>query len=271
MNDTIRTVDATPASIYAEPRVVVDRGQCAFYHTMDIPGYGLVRAQWDLRGREREYLGNVDFAGKRVLEVGTASGFLCFWMERQGAEMVAYDLSDDYDWDVIPFAQYDHASFRRERRKALRGLNDGWWFVHRAVGSRARVVYGTVYEIPPAIGPVDISTYGSILLHLRDPFQSLYKASVLTRERMIVTDLLPPMGRGKALYFKPDFRTVEPRETWWWLSPDVIVEMLGVLGFEDSTVTFHHQKHELGEVELFTVVGRRTREFRPPEGSPAPG
>lgn len=59
---------------------------------MDIPGYGGVEGEWDLRKGVKEYLGNVDFKGKRVLEIGTASGFLCFYMEGQGAEVVAYDL-----------------------------------------------------------------------------------------------------------------------------------------------------------------------------------
>jgi hypothetical protein len=30
-----------------------------------------------------------------------------------------------------------------------------------------------VYDMPPAIGPVDVAVYGSILLHLRDPFRAL--------------------------------------------------------------------------------------------------
>jgi predicted nicotinamide N-methyase len=35
------------------------------------------------------YLGNFDFVGKRVLDVGAASGFLTFEMEKRGAEVVA--------------------------------------------------------------------------------------------------------------------------------------------------------------------------------------
>ena len=63
--------------IYAAPRLVEDPADCYFYHTMDLPGHGTVTGEWDLRGREAAYLGNVDFQGKRVLEVGTASGHLC--------------------------------------------------------------------------------------------------------------------------------------------------------------------------------------------------
>ena len=45
--------------------------------------------------------------GKRVLDVGTSSGFLCFEMERRGAEVVAFDLSDEFDGDAVPFASVD--------------------------------------------------------------------------------------------------------------------------------------------------------------------
>ena len=83
------------------------------------PGYGLVEGPWDLRGGVDDYLGGVDLRDKRVLEVGTASGFLCFTMEGRGAEVVAYDLSDKQSWDVVPYAQYDHESFDSERREHL--------------------------------------------------------------------------------------------------------------------------------------------------------
>ena len=95
-------------SVYAEPRTVTDLEDCYFYHSMEIPGYGLVEGPWDLRGGVDDYLGGVDLRDKRVLEVGTASGFLCFTMEGRGADVVAYDLSDEQSWDVVPYAQYDH-------------------------------------------------------------------------------------------------------------------------------------------------------------------
>jgi hypothetical protein len=36
----------TTANIYATPRVVTDLAERPFYHTMDIPGYGVVQGQW---------------------------------------------------------------------------------------------------------------------------------------------------------------------------------------------------------------------------------
>ena len=79
--------------IYAIPRAVTSLQDCYFYHSMEIPGWGEVRGEWDLRGGEAAYLGNVDLKDKRVLELGAASGFLSFYMERQGADVVGYDPS----------------------------------------------------------------------------------------------------------------------------------------------------------------------------------
>ena len=91
-------------AVYAEPYVVTDVDECYFYHTMEIPGLGLVEGQWDLRDGVGEYTGGVDYKGKRVLEIGTASGFLCFTLEAQGAEMVSYDLLTPRDAHVVRLA-----------------------------------------------------------------------------------------------------------------------------------------------------------------------
>ena len=254
---------------YAESRIVTRPEDCYFYHTMEIPGLGVVEGQWDLRDGVDAYAGELDYAKKRVLEIGTASGFLCFWMEQQGAEVVAYDLSEDQAWDVVPYATAPGEEFAAERKAIMRRINNGWWYAHRAFGSRAKVVYGTVYEIPESIGPVDIATYCSVLLHVRDPFQALYRGSLLATETMVVTDLIGPkdadhpagvhLGSGlPQMSFIPDFKTATPPETWWFLSPEIVQAFLGVLGFADSTVSHHVQGGALGDYDLFTVVAHRT-------------
>jgi hypothetical protein len=41
--------------IFATPRQIADLRDCYFYHEMDLPGYGHVEGEWDLRGKEQEY------------------------------------------------------------------------------------------------------------------------------------------------------------------------------------------------------------------------
>lgn len=255
--------------VYAAPRRVEEIGDCAFYHTMEIPGHGVVQGDWDLRGGVDEYLGGVDFRGKRVLEMGTANGFLCFEMERRGAEVVACDLSDAQPWDVVPYSGFDHRAFLAERRDAIRRINNGYWFAHRALGSRARVVYATAYDVPEAIGEVDVVVFGSILLHLRDPFLALQRVLPLTRETVIVCDR-PPRRRVRtrkpAMLFLPDWRKQEPKEGWWRIPEETVAAFVGVLGFTDAKITRHRQRYQGKKTALYTLVARR----RPDGGGKAP-
>ena len=253
-------------SIWVEPRNITSIDDCYFYHTMDIPGYGIVHGEWDLRGREASYLGNVSLQGKRVLELGTASGYLCFTMEKMGAEVVAYDLSEEQEWDIVPYAGYDYAEQIAERKKHLGRINNGFWLAHKACHSHAKVVYGTVYAIPSSIGRFDVCTFGSILLHLRDPFLALQRVSEHVRETAIVTDMAPAppdkmqdaLVDHRLIRFLPDARTRSPTETWWQLPPGLIAEFLQILGFVHTEVSYHRQRHHGDkEIYLYTVVGRR--------------
>ena len=63
---------------YAQPINARDIAECYFYHKMDLPGVGTVGGAWDLRNRFDDYVNNANFAGRSVLDIGTASGFLTF-------------------------------------------------------------------------------------------------------------------------------------------------------------------------------------------------
>jgi len=250
--------------VWAEPRNITSTNDCYFYHTMDIPNLGTVHGEWDLRGREAPYFGNISLQGKRVLEVGTASGHLCFTMERMGAEVVAYDLSDEQEWDIIPYAGYDYEKEISRRKEHMRRINNGFWIAHRAYNSHAKVMYGTVYEIPHDIGQFDICTFGSILLHLRDPFLALQRVLDHVKETVAVTDLAPVLtdnrlSAGRRLIeFLPNASKCSPTETWWRLSPELVSEFLQILGFVHTRISFHRQLCGGGrEIQLYTVVGHR--------------
>jgi len=256
-------------NIYAESKLIINKNECYFYHTMDIPGYGVTEGEWDLRGRENKYLGGFNFKGKRVLEVGVASGGLCFYMEKQGAEVIAYDLSDKQEWDVVPFEKTNKEIFLSKYRNDINRINNSFWLAHRVYKSKAKMVYGSIYSIPPEIGMVDVVIFGSILLHLRDPFLALQNASRLARETVIITDALSIRKFGflanflgkftkPCLQFLPDYSKNSPQDAWWNLNLEVIKKFIGVLGFEKTKTTYHFQKQKNNRKRLlFTVVGQK--------------
>jgi 2-polyprenyl-3-methyl-5-hydroxy-6-metoxy-1,4-benzoquinol methylase len=251
--------------IFVEPRIVTDINDCYFYHTMDIPGFGLVQGEWDLRGREADYLGNVNCQGKRVLEIGTASGYLCFNLEQQGAEVVAFDLSEEQAWDIVPYSDYDYSEHISKFKKHINKLNNGYWLTHKALKSKAKVLYGTVYELPEALGQFDICTFGSVLLHLRDPFLALQSVTAHVDETVVVTDIAPRKRTrfvehflgGHFVQFLPNADARLPFETWWNLTPKTISEFLKILGFKRININYHKQLINDKESRLYTVVGHR--------------
>src|SRR4030095_95397 len=90
--------------VFEAPRFVERLEDCFFYHAMELPGFGLVRAHWDLGGRFDEYIGGVDVAGKSVTDIGAATGFLSFEAEKRGASRVlSFDMSDARQQTFLPF------------------------------------------------------------------------------------------------------------------------------------------------------------------------
>ena len=179
---------------------------CYFYHTIDLPNLGTIEGEWDLRPGIQLYSGNVAFSGKRVLDVGCANGFLSFYIEKRGASVVSFDLSPKEDWDLVPFAKIDNPEEESKVRKEhIRKINNAYRLGHELLNSEAKAVYGSVYSIPETIRAVDISVFGAILLHLRDPFLAMQSALKLTKETAIITDIYCDIGAPlPTLLFLPD-------------------------------------------------------------------
>jgi SAM-dependent methyltransferase len=249
-------------TLYATPRMVDDAAICHFYHQMDIPGHGLtVGAQWDLRDNTPAYLGGVDLAGKRVLEIGPASGYLTFFMEAQGAEVVSIELPLDYPWDIVPDASLDTAGFETEIRNGIDYTRNGYWFAHQRMGSKAKVHYGDVYALPDALGHFDYAVIAAVLLHVRDPLRVVEQCARLA-DNLIITEMhfddVPDDKPYMSWFSTKEFPVTH---VWFKFSPQIFVRFAEVLGFDDNTVTFHEQLYVEDEPHrramMFTVVSKR--------------
>lgn len=241
--------------MYAEPRRISDPESCFWYHTMDLPGFGTTPGSWDLRPTIGDYLGQVDLAGLRCLDVGAASGHLSFEMERCGArEVVSVDTLTGGDLDaLVPFAdpRFDLNAKRREMDEIHDALVNSYWFAHRALGSRARVWYGNAYDLPPELGRFDVAVIGMMLPHTRDPLRILERVGALA-DRIVVTQ--PSLEETREMaYFMPDPDTLNPWWAWWSMSDACLERMLRIVGFrvEERIVAEHacpgrRDRHEPG-------------------------
>ncbi len=250
----------------ADERAGLTREDCAFYHSVVLNSGEVIDGAWDLRGGEQAYLGGTKVSGQRVLELGPATGYLTYYMERKGAEVVGLDVGFDIAVDLLPFAGQDPREARLGTMSYISMVQNSWWYLHRHFRSSAKSVYANIYSLPGDLGTFDLSLFGCILLHLRDPWTAIAQAARLTKKRIIVTDLIqdnqePP--EANVMRFAP----LGPTEltNWWSIYPGAVVAMLKRLGFSTTTTTFHTQRHHLGhqmdappvDMSLFTVVADR--------------
>ena len=250
----------------AEERREVQRDDCIFYHTSVLRDGTVIDGPWDLRGHESQYLGTVDFRRKRVLECGPATGFLTYEMERRGADVIGFEVGYDLSIDLLPFERDDLRLKKIEHINQIIGpVQNSWWFMHREQNSRAKMVYGSIYDLPGDIGEFDIATLQAIMLHLRDPFSALEQVARRTRQCIIVTDVIDAAIEETGhdgMRFHPT-RTFGNWTSWWSFSPASIVAMLDVLGFHKTRVSYHtqmnHVHHDMERaavpIKMFTVVG----------------
>jgi len=252
----------------AEERAALTRADCRFYHSVDLPGGEFVAGPWDLRGREHEYLGNIDLAGRRVLEFGPATGALTYFMERAGADVVSFEVGYDLSIDLHPApGNVDTRKLRLDHAQMVGETQNSWWYLHREYASSARMVFGDIYALPGDLGEYDVSVFAAILLHLRSPVSALEQAARRTRDTIVVTE---PWAFGRESMHENIMKIFPFGESgrwtlWWSISAGAVVQMLDTMGFRDARVIEHTQRHQFshdpdapyGDMEMYTVVARR--------------
>lgn len=263
--------DPVTKDLFAEPRLVTSLDDCLFYHTTDIPGHGTVQGFWDIRGREAEYLGGAGFEGRRVLEIGPGSGHLSFHMERRGAEVVSVEAADvsvwDLFWDIHDALPEDLEEMLADSQRAQDRIKNSYWLCHRLFSSKAKVHYGTAYQLPRQLGEFDTSVVASVLLHNKYPLRILENCARVTRDTIVVVE---PLRERQLSQSPAELLPQAPGrrwwDTWWGFSPKYFTDALRSLGFPHARVSFHTQQAEGRPYDLFTVVASR----RPPDTPDAP-
>ena len=256
-------MEVTDEELFSSPRVVKSVTDCYFYHTMDLCDLGTVRGPWDLRNRLGDYLGGVPLANRRVLEIGTADGFISFEMERDRATVVSFEAETADSFSQLPFPDSLYTTNRRtwlgEINCFLESVKNAYWLAHRLYNSSARLYCGNVYNLPEALGQFDVVVVAQILVHLRDPIAALEQAARRCSDTLIITE-------GTADHAEPIMRLCGTLESgrpyaWFHLSRGLYRELLTMLGFEIVCITerryiCHYPGYE-SLIPLTTIVARR--------------
>jgi SAM-dependent methyltransferase len=134
----------------------------ANYHSLELKDGRIIPGLVDvasLRARVDAFPIPADLRGRRVLDVGAASGWNSFEMERRGAEVMAIDC-----------VQYDELPIARE-----------------LLESRVDYRIADVTELGPEThGTFDYVLFFGVLYHLRHPLLGLEKVCALTREAAFI-------------------------------------------------------------------------------------
>jgi O-methyltransferase len=242
---------------FATPKENVSLDDCFFYHTMDLPGIGTVGEEWDLRASVDAYLGNTDFAGKRVLEIGPASGFLTVTMEKKGASVVCLEVTEEKAWEFVPYPESFMKSNRADRRTGIPRLQNSFWLTRKLHGSSSKVYYGDANSIPDALGRFDIALLAAVLLHCQSPTRIIEQCAKRSNCIIIAERLFPELEGKPVCRLVPDVDN-KAWDTWWDFSTEFFIQYLRVLGFTDIRMNPHVQlfkgKYPL---KMFTIVASR--------------
>jgi O-methyltransferase len=218
----------------------------SFYQAIDLPGLGSVPGVWDHRGTEDVYLGQTDFGGVSVLDVGPANGFWSFEMERRGAKVTAIELGPDDDWDAVPHGGLPSTGLSETLRAGVEKTHADFLTCRNALKSTVEVLRGAAYAAPSLVESKDVALMGNILQHLRDPLLAIERVASVVKKRMIISETLwihdKKFLNSAQMQLIPRSHTPEVHHSWYQVSPVFVMEALKILGFEKQRCWMHEQK-----------------------------
>jgi tRNA (mo5U34)-methyltransferase len=196
-----------------------------WYHTIDL-GRGLeTPGHYDHRTYVHHFGLPENLKGKTALDIGTASGFFAFEMEKRGAQVTATDLPRWTDHDFGPNYQPD-----RPLEELEKYLHEPFDLAKRLLRSKVEKLEINIYDLSPDIvGRFDIVFCSSVLLHLTDPIKALQRIHSLTREKAIICTAIDRDAQEEpwARFFGSLGGT-----TWWLPNRCCLEAMIRVAGFE---------------------------------------
>ena len=204
--------------MYIKPEREIKIEDCEFYHTVKV-GNMIIDGDWDLTACIDDYLSNFNFNGKRVIDIGSASGYLSFEMEKRGADVVSFDMPDGSYWDHLIYPGYNKPAAHESDR-----LFNGIEYLHEKLNSKNKIFRSNIYDpLPEGLGEFDVAVFGTMLSHVRDPILVLMNILLRVKDYAI---LINPFQDGPTTYHNTRGKT------WWMLSAADVEKIMLDLGFE---------------------------------------
>jgi tRNA (mo5U34)-methyltransferase len=207
-----------------DPEITTLVSSVPWYHTIDL-GHGIVTPGiYDHRPYLHHYHLPDNLAGKRVLDIGAASGFFSFEFERRGAEVTATDLPAWFDHDFGPNYRADQT------------VETGQIYLHQPIQiakailrSKINQKYLNIYDITPETvgGVFDLVFCGSLLIHLTDPIKALWRIASVTGNKAVIATVIMPDADSRPLALLAG----ERGDSWWLPNRTCLERMVVFAGF----------------------------------------
>jgi SAM-dependent methyltransferase len=220
-----------------QPWIVLPDEEKYFYHSFLLNEGEVIYGDWDISEDFFGYIGNTDLLGKRVLDVGTASGFLAFSAEERGAsDVVAIDIPSLAAENRVPFKDFEYSqnkiAWANKYAPYIARARKGFWYVWHKKKSKVRVSYCTIEDLLSVEEQFDIVLAGAIIEHLADPISALGAFCRLAKETVVVA--FTPLAQEAGEYMKPliPWDHSDLSYVWWVLSKDLYDRIFFNLGFK---------------------------------------
>ncbi len=204
----------------SRPEALQQVATLPWYHSIDLGDSVVTNGQYDHRPYLSHYGLPVDLHGKTVLDIGAASGFFSFELERRGAQVTATELTQWQDHDFAPTYQPDQTP-----EEGYRYLHQPFDVAKQILGSQAQMKWINIYDISPeTVGVFDVVFCGSVLIHLTDPLKALCNIARVTREKAIVATVIQQHESERSI------ATMVGHESGycWWIPTRACFELMAV-------------------------------------------
>ncbi len=157
-----------------------------WYHTVDLGNGVVTPGHYDHRNYLDLYGLPESLSEKTALDLGAASGFFSFELERRGAKVTATDLPEWYDHDFGP-----NYSIEQDQETLQNYLREPFEIARQALGADVEKKFINIYDVSPeTVGIHDFVFCGSLLIHLTDPIKALRNIASVTGDKAIIATVI---------------------------------------------------------------------------------
>jgi SAM-dependent methyltransferase len=248
----------------AERAGLGDLSPYLWYHTVELPPDLVTPGLFDFRASLPSFHFPPDMRGLTVLDVGSATGFFAFELEKRGAKVFCVELPSLEALDRFPGQSVEQTvekikgmvalestgEFGQRIRNYTAGelyhylLEAPFELCRKLLHSQVERHFCTVYELSPrrlGIPAFDWVLMGDILLHTINPLGALASAASLCRGVLVLSQDMPEAPDGEpAMHYLGGEDPVEDQVSWWLPNRICLVQLLKKLGFRDVVEVGHH-------------------------------